>query len=289
MTFRVVRTNQYNQDLRLIHSTNGNHLECPNKGSSIDHQVTIYQHAQNITMFPTNETCDSRPSSPLQTPPPPPAVRRRRKFVSGQLDEENPFVQNSSVLLVQPDEGISVLVVDRIGDFLPQSTEKSRVLVIPVGSRHKCQQDLEIGRPAAAVHGGPLISASRALARTGRVFGRALAARLPHEGRREMLQQAQEVAPTSGALAALCAADDGRRLSRFVSCGHACVALLAARCRLLDAPLGRRCATLACVMLRPGTPCVAREFFMWRSPAGRCSGAAPASLRRCRDGWSEFF
>ncbi|KZV24501.1 hypothetical protein F511_21947 [Dorcoceras hygrometricum] len=50
------KTNQYNQDLRLIHSTNGNHLASPNEGSSIDHQVTIYLHAQNITMFPTNET-----------------------------------------------------------------------------------------------------------------------------------------------------------------------------------------------------------------------------------------
>ncbi|KZV49925.1 hypothetical protein F511_40277 [Dorcoceras hygrometricum] len=56
MTFRVVRTNQYNQDLGLIHSTNGNHLESPNEGSSMDHQVTIHLHAQNITMFPTNET-----------------------------------------------------------------------------------------------------------------------------------------------------------------------------------------------------------------------------------------
>ncbi|KZV40622.1 hypothetical protein F511_23418 [Dorcoceras hygrometricum] len=46
----------YNQDLGLIHSTNGNHLESPNEGSSIDHQVTIYLHAQNITMFPINET-----------------------------------------------------------------------------------------------------------------------------------------------------------------------------------------------------------------------------------------
>ncbi|KZV46734.1 hypothetical protein F511_09961 [Dorcoceras hygrometricum] len=50
------RTNQYNQDLGLIHSTNGNHLESPNEGSSIDHHVTIYLHAQNITLFPTNET-----------------------------------------------------------------------------------------------------------------------------------------------------------------------------------------------------------------------------------------
>ncbi|KZV52292.1 hypothetical protein F511_35028 [Dorcoceras hygrometricum] len=62
MTFRVVKTNQYNQDLGLIHSTNGNHLESPNEGSSIDHQVTIYLHAQNITMFPTNETCSSSDS-----------------------------------------------------------------------------------------------------------------------------------------------------------------------------------------------------------------------------------
>ncbi|KZV29111.1 hypothetical protein F511_06606 [Dorcoceras hygrometricum] len=38
-------------------STNGNHLESSNEGSSIDHQVTIYLYAQNITMVPTNETC----------------------------------------------------------------------------------------------------------------------------------------------------------------------------------------------------------------------------------------
>ncbi|KZV46232.1 hypothetical protein F511_19535 [Dorcoceras hygrometricum] len=50
------KTNQYNQDLGLIHSTNGNYLESPNEGSSIAHQVTIHLHAQNITMFLTNET-----------------------------------------------------------------------------------------------------------------------------------------------------------------------------------------------------------------------------------------
>ncbi|KZV15910.1 hypothetical protein F511_24433 [Dorcoceras hygrometricum] len=70
------------------------------------------------------------------------AARCCRKFVSGQLDEENPFVLISSALLVQPDEGVLVLVVDRIGDNLPQSTEKSRILVIPVGARHKCQQGI---------------------------------------------------------------------------------------------------------------------------------------------------
>ncbi|KZV56885.1 hypothetical protein F511_15804 [Dorcoceras hygrometricum] len=38
------------------------------------------------------------------------------KLVSGQLDVENPFVLISSGLLVQPDEGVSDLVVDRIGE-----------------------------------------------------------------------------------------------------------------------------------------------------------------------------
>ncbi|KZV13910.1 hypothetical protein F511_44793 [Dorcoceras hygrometricum] len=41
MTFRVLRTNQYIQDLGLIHSTNGNHLESPNEGSSIYHQIGV--------------------------------------------------------------------------------------------------------------------------------------------------------------------------------------------------------------------------------------------------------
>ncbi|KZV50732.1 hypothetical protein F511_09259 [Dorcoceras hygrometricum] len=85
-------------------------------------------------------TQSSRIPSSLHTPPPPPP--RVAEIRSGRFDEENPFVQNSSVLLVQPDEGVSVLVMDRIGDYLPQSTEKSRVLVIPVGARHKCQQDV---------------------------------------------------------------------------------------------------------------------------------------------------
>ncbi|KZV42325.1 hypothetical protein F511_18338 [Dorcoceras hygrometricum] len=75
------------------------------------------------------------------------AADRRRKIVSGQLDEENPFVLISSTLLVQPDEGVSDLVVDRIGDNLPQSTEKSRIIVIPVGARHKCQQGNPPKRP----------------------------------------------------------------------------------------------------------------------------------------------
>ncbi|KZV22860.1 hypothetical protein F511_27539 [Dorcoceras hygrometricum] len=35
------KTNRYNQDLGLIHSTNGNHLESPKEDSSIDHQFYL--------------------------------------------------------------------------------------------------------------------------------------------------------------------------------------------------------------------------------------------------------
>ncbi|KZV50073.1 hypothetical protein F511_30000 [Dorcoceras hygrometricum] len=91
----------------------------------------------------------------------------RTKFgPEDRFDEENPFVQNSSVLLVQPDEGVSVLVVDRIGDYLPQSTEKSRVLVIPVGARHKCQQD-SIGYPRMSASGESLTTMHRLLHASG--------------------------------------------------------------------------------------------------------------------------
>ncbi|KZV36601.1 helicase domain-containing family protein [Dorcoceras hygrometricum] len=69
------------------------------------------------------------------------AARLRRKIVSGQFDEENPFVLILSVLLVQADEGVSFLVVDRIGDFYRNLPRRADVIVTTVGVRHKCQQD----------------------------------------------------------------------------------------------------------------------------------------------------
>ncbi|KZV32064.1 hypothetical protein F511_28804 [Dorcoceras hygrometricum] len=77
------------------------------------------------------------PSSP-HTPPPPPVSAG--KFFSGQFDEENPFVMISSVLLVQAYEGVSFLVVDRIGDIYRNLPRRADVIVTTVGARHKCQQ-----------------------------------------------------------------------------------------------------------------------------------------------------
>ncbi|KZV13691.1 hypothetical protein F511_45144 [Dorcoceras hygrometricum] len=69
------------------------------------------------------------------------AARLRRKIVSGQFDEENPFVLISSVLLVQADEGVSFLVVDRIGDIYRNLPRTADVIVTTIGARHKCQQE----------------------------------------------------------------------------------------------------------------------------------------------------
>ncbi|KZV56142.1 hypothetical protein F511_28808 [Dorcoceras hygrometricum] len=68
------------------------------------------------------------------------AAHLRRKIVSGQFDEKNPFVLISSVLLVQADEGVSFLVLDRIGDIYRNLPRRAEVIVTTVGARHKCQQ-----------------------------------------------------------------------------------------------------------------------------------------------------
>ncbi|KZV52438.1 hypothetical protein F511_21620 [Dorcoceras hygrometricum] len=119
MTFRVVRTNQYNQDLGLIHSTNGNHLESPNEGSSIDHQVTIYLHAQNITMFPTNETCSK--------------MMRRRFVVATGSPAASEFRRYCLLLVFELDlqrsYGLDEIVFDGC-----EGERQYRTLILPAGT-----------------------------------------------------------------------------------------------------------------------------------------------------------
>ncbi|KZV58568.1 peroxisome biogenesis protein 2 [Dorcoceras hygrometricum] len=103
-----------------------------------------------------------------------------------------------ATLLVQPDEGVSDLVVDRIGDNLPQSTEKSRILVIPVGARYKCQQDQD-GRNIIARR---LIGAAArcgATTSTNARAGRTLAARSPCERPRARREDCVAVRRSSAA------------------------------------------------------------------------------------------
>ncbi|KZV48575.1 hypothetical protein F511_21684 [Dorcoceras hygrometricum] len=102
MTFRVVRTNQYNQDLGLIHSTNGNHLESPNEGSSIDHQST-HSAASLSSLAAAPVGHHAAAASP-------------RRSCYGQPFEEFPSVMISSGLIVQADEGVSIPVMDLIDE-----------------------------------------------------------------------------------------------------------------------------------------------------------------------------
>ncbi|KZV26229.1 hypothetical protein F511_43825 [Dorcoceras hygrometricum] len=104
----------------------------------IDSDLVIYR----TTLLRTFQV-KPPPHSSLKPPPPravAAAARLRRKIVSGQFDEENPFVLISSVLLVQADEGVSFLVVDRIGDIYRNLPRRADVIVTTVGARHKCQQ-----------------------------------------------------------------------------------------------------------------------------------------------------
>ncbi|KZV14251.1 hypothetical protein F511_43760 [Dorcoceras hygrometricum] len=98
----------------------------------------------------------------------PAAARIRRKIVSGQFDEENPFVLISSVLLVQADKGVSFFVVDRIGDIYRNLPRRVDVIVTTVEARYKCQQESKnrnfwrLKPPAAACDGAYLHARARA-------------------------------------------------------------------------------------------------------------------------------
>ncbi|KZV41290.1 zinc finger family protein [Dorcoceras hygrometricum] len=212
-----------------------------------------------------------------------------RKFVSGRFDEENPFVQNSSVLLVQPDEGVSVLVVDLIGDYRPQSTEKSRVLVIPVGARHKCQQDRKgpnfrhghrpPPRAAVPIHVALMnardLHAGRAWEASAARRGVRLTAR---ERRPHMARRCVPVGRTLALSSAIVAPMLGRRccLLRATVAPHGCwtspmnaqALPIVARCW---PGVVESCCAAACAVVR------ARDFVVGGAAvAGRRSGESPA-------------
>ncbi|KZV30689.1 hypothetical protein F511_40633 [Dorcoceras hygrometricum] len=179
------------------------------------------------------------------------------------------FQVNSSVLLVQPDEGVSVLVVDRIGDYLPQSTEKSRRRRTRRShDKNQCVRWTHTGRTLAAK---PLLANRRA---PRRVRCRASSpASCRNFGGRPLRRWAlpraivaHRCTPPSRTTVALWGdeSDAGRGVARRWM-----------RARWRD---DARCRALTCGL--------AAHVI---SDGGRRPAAAPAPLRRCRDGWSEFF
>ncbi|KZV15882.1 hypothetical protein F511_21847 [Dorcoceras hygrometricum] len=250
------------------------------------------------------------------------AARLRRKTVSGQFDEENPFMLISSVLLVQADEGVSFLVVDRIGNFYRNLPRRADVIVTTVGARHKCQQcsgfehpmndDIYIAfsietkteskfRLESPPH---TVAPHRAherprYMRAGRAWMRAAS-----RYRREMVRRCWTM--RKARWPAVFARDDGRCWKRWSTLAErplrdearTCAATPRDSRRLLA---GRsdagwtRCASSRPLLVEAlhaagcALPCAleAHVIFVDGGAAGR--PAAPASLRRCRDGWSDFF
>ncbi|KZV51275.1 hypothetical protein F511_25320 [Dorcoceras hygrometricum] len=102
-------------------------------------EVTVVGMNRMFTPLKTAASISQKVAAAARRAPPPPPVFAG-KFVSGQFDEENPFVLISSVLLVQADKGVSFLVMDRIGDIYRSLPRRADVIVTTVGARHKCQQ-----------------------------------------------------------------------------------------------------------------------------------------------------
>ncbi|KZV24496.1 TMV resistance protein N-like [Dorcoceras hygrometricum] len=234
-------------------------------------------------------------------------------------------LSNSSVLLVQPDEGVSVLVVDRIGDYLPQSIEKSRVLVIPVGARHKCQQDRKTKNLEMTTRASRRARPRLPIARMSTRDMRADRAREASAGRNSTRDDGLDVRKRLRKWPV----DAGGWVRALVAPPHTYVARIRRLPRRWLRALLRRWPH-ACVdgvsTMRDGWPIVVCRFVRsgqpllqrWASPphagAAMCgmrwrnvgrwlralpprvflvvaaspSAAAPASLQRCRDGWSEF-
>ncbi|KZV31854.1 hypothetical protein F511_33067 [Dorcoceras hygrometricum] len=143
-------------------------------------------------------------TKPSPAPPSAAAAASSPEIRSGQLDEENPSVQISSGLLVQADEGVSFLVVDRIGVFYRSLTLEPprRRPTARIDARDACTHgwrflarrakisalDASCLRDKAdgwrrVMRGGdwPMNAGLREVER----WLRALAARLPHEWRPE--------------------------------------------------------------------------------------------------------
>ncbi|KZV16674.1 bifunctional dethiobiotin synthetase/7,8-diamino-pelargonic acid aminotransferase, mitochondrial [Dorcoceras hygrometricum] len=119
MTFRVVRTNQYNQDLGLIHSTNGNHLESPKEGSSIDHQVSVAQDAVPLQIIEPTPVAKAEQPTVLTSK----SKKRNLRLPKGSDDEnveERVAVEN----VENVEKPITVDVT--VGEIVVEPTEEDR-------------------------------------------------------------------------------------------------------------------------------------------------------------------
>ncbi|KZV13710.1 DNA-directed RNA polymerase V subunit 1 [Dorcoceras hygrometricum] len=184
--------------------------------------------------------------------------------------------------------------------YLPQSTEKRRVLETPVGARHKCQRDRK-NKIREITTGPPPHAAAPPIARMNARETRAGRAKGANAGRNSMRDDGWTCASgcangrstlTDGCarlsrrpahalpstmrdgwpITARCFARSGRPLlQRWASPPHAGAAMCGQRWR----NVGRWLRALS-----------AQDFLVVAAPP---PAGAPVNFRRCRDGWSEFF
>ncbi|KZV58398.1 hypothetical protein F511_28277 [Dorcoceras hygrometricum] len=140
------KTNQYNQDLGLIHSTNGNHLESPKEGSSIYHQG------------PSN--ADPPPAKPTQATTQGP---KHRKATTGsyELNQRYPTPYNSTESSKKSKQGSqqeesNATTLTSIGALYHRKSKKIRFeeqhdqqrnlgnLKQHIGNKHQPQRDLGV-------------------------------------------------------------------------------------------------------------------------------------------------
>ncbi|KZV58643.1 pto-interacting protein 1-like [Dorcoceras hygrometricum] len=192
------------------------------------------------------------------------ATRLRRKIVSGQFDEENPFVLISSVLLVQADEGVSFLVMDRIGDIYRNLPRRADVIVTTIGNSKFWNRGCRPPPPAAA-------HPPRAIVRARQHDDRAMNAHVALPGE-TMCANCCATPPLEARCLAPPWATAGGRLTRFC-----CTPLR--RSTPLVCCLTRFCCTIgarrrwsAALVAAACAPCGARDFV----DGGRRTGVYPA-------------
>ncbi|KZV38203.1 hypothetical protein F511_26794 [Dorcoceras hygrometricum] len=215
----------------------------------------------------------------------------------------------SSVLLVQADEGVLFLVVDRIGDFYRNLPRRADVIVTTVGARHKCQQESKKTEFLASQTSGRRVRRRPHACASAREAARWGCARPPNHGRYSTCDCRTSPAKVCVRLARSCALLDaeesrdgrasGRRSMRVDGrcSSQGGIRDIEQRCDV-EAPLvegwptrrrlplrtsGAGCALAArCAgdaMRRWSAPLCAAFEFDWcrRPPAGRRSGESPTT------------
>ncbi|KZV18834.1 splicing factor 3B subunit 1-like [Dorcoceras hygrometricum] len=95
------KTNQYNQDLGLIHSTNGNHLKSSNEASSIDHQnitVDVDEPAGDEQAVKNKAASKMRPASTVGEP----VAKKKRTTVGRAAPTDNNLALVTVAQYVEP-------------------------------------------------------------------------------------------------------------------------------------------------------------------------------------------